>query len=139
MQRKASAVWNGDLKGGNGKLRFTDYEGDYSFPSRFEEGKGTNPEELIGAALAGCFSMSFANMLATEGLAPQKVATSADVTIERGDSGFSITKIHLSANVDAPSATIDQISAIGTKAKENCPVSKALSSVDITLDVTDKG
>ena len=92
MRRKAEAVWNGNLKEGNGTMRFGSgaFDGAYSFASRFEEGAGTNPEELLAAAHAGCFSMAFSATLADNGYAPQSVSTVADLTLEKTDAGFTI-------------------------------------------------
>lgn len=133
-QRKANAVWNGNLKSGKGTMKFGSgaFEGKYSFASRFEEGTGTNPEELIGAAHAGCYSMALSNELASSGFTPESVETDATVSLEKG----SITTIHL--NVTAKVADIDdeKFQEIAEGAKKNCPVSKALTGVEISLDAT---
>src|SRR6187401_282823 len=102
--RTANAEWAGALKDGSGKMAFGSgaFEGQYSFASRFEEGTGTNPEELIGAAHAGCFSMAFANMLSKAGNPPTSIETTAEVHLEKGDAGFSITRIHLTTKGDVP-------------------------------------
>lgn len=133
--RKAKARWNGDLQNGNGKMSFGSgaYEGSYSFKSRFEEGTGTNPEELIGAAHAGCYSMALSADLAEAGYEPESVTTNSTVKLEMVDGDPAITTIIL--NVTAKIADIDnktfQEHAEG--AKKNCPVSKALAGVNIEL------
>src|SRR5947208_285280 len=102
--RSANAVWEGDLKSGKGRMKFDGgaFEGNYSFASRFEEGKGTNPEELIAAAHAGCFSMAFSNELAKAGFPPKKVQTVAKATLEKVGEGFKITTIELVTEGDVP-------------------------------------
>jgi lipoyl-dependent peroxiredoxin len=134
--RTASARWEGGLQDGNGTMRFGSgaFEGQYSFASRFEEGEGTNPEELIGAAHAGCFSMAFANILAQAGFTPTYVRTKASVTFEKQEGGFSITGILLSTEASVPGIDAPAFQEHATKAKENCPVSRALKAVDIQLD-----
>lgn len=136
--RTASAKWEGDLKGGNGKMSLGSgaFEGQYSFSSRFEEGTGTNPEELIGAAHAGCFSMAFANGLAQAGHSPKRVETTARVHFEPVDGGFGITRIELSAEAEAEGLEEDEFQGLAEDAKENCPVSQALKAVEILLDAT---
>lgn len=132
--RKAEATWNGDLKNGKGIMSFESgaYEGSYSFKSRFEEGTGTNPEELIGAAHAGCFSMAFSNVLAEAGYTPESVTTNADVTLENG----AITTIVLNTKANVPDIDEDTFLEHAQGAKENCPVSKALAGVDIKLNAS---
>jgi lipoyl-dependent peroxiredoxin len=134
--RSASAVWEGDLKGGKGTMRLGSgaFEGQYSFSSRFEEGTGTNPEELIGAAHAGCFSMAFSNGLATAGFTPKRVQTQAKVTFGPTDSGLRISKIELDCEANVPGIDEKTFQAQAEEAKKNCPVSKALTGVDITLN-----
>lgn len=135
-QRKADAIWKGDLKTGNGTMKFGSgaFEGSYSFASRFEEGTGTNPEELIGAAHAGCFSMALSNELDKAGFTPKSVETTANVTLDAG--AGAITKINLKASANVPDIDNDKFQEIATGAKENCPVSKALKGVNISLDAT---
>ena len=139
--RTGSAVWDGTLKQGKGTMKLGSgaFEGPYSFSSRFEEGKGTNPEELIGAAHAGCFSMAFANTLATAGHDPQRVETSARVHLEPSDGGPSITRIELETEAEVPGIAEEEFQQHAQTAKENCPVSKALAGVDISLDATLQG
>lgn len=134
--RSASARWEGSLKAGNGTMKMQSgaYEGKYSFGSRFEQDPGTNPEELIAAAHAGCFSMALTAGLGKEGFDPQSVSTSAKCHLEMGDAGFSITKIELSTEAVVPDIDDGTFQQHASGAKENCPVSKALAGVEITLD-----
>jgi osmotically inducible protein OsmC len=112
------------------------FEGQYSFGSRFEEGDGTNPEELIGAAHAGCFSMAFANALAQAGHSPESVETAARVHLDQVEGGFGITRIELQTTVSAAGLEEDEFQRLAQQAKQNCPVSKALAAIDIDLDAT---
>jgi len=134
--RTANARWDGALQDGSGTMAFGSgaFEGQFSYASRFEEGPGTNPEELIGAAHAGCFSMAFANTLATAGYDPQRVETTARVHLEPGDEGPSITRIELQTEAEVPGIDADEFHQLADTAKANCPVSKALAGVDISLD-----
>ncbi len=135
--RTAEAEWKGSLRDGAGTMKVGSgtVEGAYSFPSRFEEGKGTNPEELLGAAHAGCFSMAFAAELGRAGFSPTSVHTVAKVHIERGDAGFAVTKIELQTNASVPEIDEAKFQEIAASAKVNCPISKALAAIaDITLD-----
>ena len=136
--RTANAEWSGNLPEGAGRMRFGGgaFEGAYSFESRFEEGEGTNPEELIAAAHAGCFSMAFANELAQAGYTPEKVSTEARVSLVKGDDGFSIRRIQLVTEASVPEIAEDEFSKIAENAKVACPVSKALAGPEITLDAT---
>jgi osmotically inducible protein OsmC len=125
------------MPGGEGTMRFGSgaFEGKYSFASRFEDGPGTNPEELIGAAHAGCFSMAFAGNLQRAGHEPQSVETSARVHIDKSDDGFTITRIELDTTASVPGIDEDEFQQIATASKEGCPVSRALAGVgEITLD-----
>jgi osmotically inducible protein OsmC len=112
------------------------FEGQYSFKSRFEEGTGTNPEELIGAAHAGCFSMAFSNMLSEAGHVPKRVETEASVHLERVDGKPTISRIDLEAKGDVPGIDDAKFQDIAAQAKAGCPVSRALASVEITLKAT---
>ncbi len=112
------------------------YEGKYSFVSRFENGDGTNPEELIAAAHAGCFSMAFSGALARAGFTPTSVKTSATVHLDKGAAGFSITRIDLDTVGEVPGIDEARYQEIAAEAKANCPVSRALAAVDITLNAT---
>lgn len=133
---KANATWNGNLKSGNGimSLDSGSYEGKYSFASRFENGKGTNPEELIGTAHAGCYAMALSNELAEAGHAPRSVDARAEVTFGITDGGPAITGINLNVEANVPGIDNDVFQQFAKGAKEGCPVSKALAGVDITLD-----
>jgi lipoyl-dependent peroxiredoxin len=133
--RKAQAEWNGTLQEGNGKMAFGSgaFEGPYSFASRFEEGKGTNPEELIAAAHAGCFSMAFAAGLGKNGFNPQQVKTTATVQLLKGAEGFSITTIELNTEARVPGIDNAKFQEIAEGAKKGCPVSKALAGTEIKL------
>ena len=136
--KKAEAVWNGDLKSGMGtmKLGSGSYEGSYTFASRFENGKGTNPEELIGAAHAGCYAMAFSNELDSAGFTPNSMDVKADVTLEMLEEGPKITTIKLTAKGDVPNIDEDKFQEIAEAAKNGCPISKALAGVDIQLDAS---
>jgi osmotically inducible protein OsmC len=136
--RKASAVWNGTLKDGNGTMKMQSgaYEGKYSFGSRFEEDPGTNPEELIAAAHAGCFSMALSGGLTRAGFTPEKVETSAKAHLEKVGEGFKITRIQLSCQATIPGIDDAAFQEIAAGAKAGCPVSQALAGVDISLDAT---
>jgi len=135
--RNASAVWEGNLKDGKGSMKLGSgaYEGAYSFISRFDSGAGgTNPEELIGAAHAGCFSMAFAHALAEAGHTAKRVATKAKVSLVKGADGFRIESIHLTCEGNVPGIDEKKFKEISEAAKTGCPVSKALTGVKITLD-----
>lgn len=134
--RKANAVWEGNLKEGQGKVALGSgaFEGRYSFGSRFEEAGGTNPEELIGAAHAGCFSMALTAGLGRSGFNPKRVATSAKVHLEKVGEGFKITRIELDNESEVPGIDETAFQEHAKKAKEGCPVSQALAGVEITLN-----
>jgi lipoyl-dependent peroxiredoxin len=134
--RTSEATWQGTLKEGSGsmKLGSGSYEGPFTFMSRFETGAGTNPEELIGAAEAGCFTMALNNRLFTNGFAPKRVQTSAQVFLEKTDAGMSITRIHLTTEAEAPDMTQEQFQEHAEAAKSTCIVSRALAGVEITMD-----
>ncbi len=134
--RKANAVWEGSLKEGKGtmKLQSGAFEGAYSFGTRFGEESGTNPEELIAAAHAGCFSMAFSAGLGKSGFTPTRVATSAKAHLEKVGEGFGITRIELSMEAEVPEIDEAAFNEIANGAKENCPVSKALAGVEISLE-----
>ena len=133
--RQAQARWEGDLRNGKGTMRLGSgaFEGQYSFKSRFEEGAGTNPEELIGAAHAGCFTMAFTNMLSESGHVPTRVDTTARVHLERVDGKPTISRIELETEGDVPGISDATFQDIAAKAKVGCPVSRALAAVPITL------
>jgi lipoyl-dependent peroxiredoxin len=134
--RTANAEWKGSLPEGSGKMAFGSgaYEGNYSFKSRMEEGPGTNPEELIAAAHAGCFSMAFAHVLSQAGFTPTSVRTKATVRFDKVEAGFAITGIHLSTEASVPGIENAAFQEHANTAKVNCPVSQALAAVDIKLD-----
>ena len=136
ITRTASAVWQGDLAKGKGTMKLSSgaFEGAYSFTSRFGDGSGgTNPEELIGAAHAGCFSMALSHILAEAGFIPTRVATKAAVKMDKVGDGFKIVRIDLSTEADVPG--IDEVTFLShaNAAKTGCPVSQALASVEIKL------
>ena len=136
-KRQASARWDGSLTDGNGTMRMATgaFEGPYSFQSRFEEGDGTNPEELIAAAHAGCFSMALSAELGRAGNEPESVETDATVHLEEVEGGFAITRIELSTRARVPGISDDEFQEIANAAKQGCPVSQALAGVDsIELD-----
>jgi len=134
--RTAEASWSGDLKGGRGMMSFGSgaFSGQYSFSSRFENGTGTNPEELIAAAHAGCFSMALSAGLAKAGYRPRSVSTTAKVSIEQSGDGFAITRSDLTTIADVPGIEEQTFQQHADAAKAGCPVSKALGGVDITLN-----
>ena len=134
--RKANAVWEGGLEDGKGKMSLGSgaFEGNYSFKSRFEDGSGTNPEELIGAAHAGCYSMALSVALEQAGYAPERVSTEAKVHLDKEGEGFAIKKIDLITEAKIPEISEEDFQEQAKTAKENCPVSKALAGVDISLD-----
>jgi osmotically inducible protein OsmC len=133
--RTAHAQWNGGLKDGHGTMKLGSgaFEGQYSFSSRFENGTGTNPEELIGAAHAGCFSMAFAGGLGKAGFSPKSIKTTAKVHLEKVGEGFEITKIDLETEADIPGIDQETFMEYAEAAKRGCPVSKALAGPKITL------
>ena len=141
MKRKASAVWTGGLKDGRGAIS-TDSgvlkETQYSFSTRFENGVGTNPEELIGAAHAGCFSMALSGQLGAAGMTAERIQTTATVALEKLESGFAITGIHLDLTAKIPGGDAAAFQKAAAAAKEGCPVSKALK-VPITIDAKLEG
>jgi lipoyl-dependent peroxiredoxin len=138
-KRTADATWNGSLQEGEGTMRMASgsYEGPYSFQSRFEEGDGTNPEELIAAAHAGCFSMALSGELGGRGAEPESVRTEARVQFLKQGAGWAITRIELITNARVSGIDEDAFQQAVQAAKEGCPVSKALAAVgEITVDAT---
>ena len=138
MARQATAEWKGDLKGGSGHVKTGSgaYEGNYSFTTRFEDKPGANPEELLGAAHAGCFSMALANMLATAGFVANSVHTTADVHLGKDDKGFLINAIELTVNADVPKVDEATFQQHVEKTKVGCIISRALASVPTTVKAT---
>jgi osmotically inducible protein OsmC len=134
--RNADAQWSGGLKDGKGTMKLGSgaFEGPFSFKSRMEDGTGTNPEELLGAAHAGCFSMQFSAMLEHAGFPPERVHTSAQVFFGPADGGFSISKIALTTEGKVPGIDDAKFQELAQGAKTNCPVSKALAGTEITLN-----
>ncbi|MCA9809214.1 MAG: OsmC family protein [Candidatus Dadabacteria bacterium] len=136
MKRSASAEWKGDLKSGKGTISTESgvlSDSQYSFKTRFEEGKGTNPEELVAAAHAGCFSMALSLELANFDLTADSLKTTAAVTLEKTDQGFAITKVHLDLKAKIPGADNATFQKAADNAKKGCPISKLLNA-EITLD-----
>lgn len=137
--RTATAVWQGTLTEGTGTLSSESgaiREAAYSFPSRFQEGTGTNPEELIAAAHAGCFSMALSHGLSQAGHPPTRIQTEARVHLEKGEEGFSITRIQLVTEAQVPGVDEDTFQEHAQGAKKGCPVSRALGAVPIELSAT---
>ena len=139
MDRSGSAVWHGSLKEGKGTISTqsgTLKDTRYSFVSRFAEGIGTNPEELIAAAHAGCFSMALSAQLTEAGLVPDSIETTAVLTLDLHGEGPTITKIHLTTKARVPGTDKAKFDELANKAKVGCPVSKVLKAAEITLDAT---
>ena len=135
MQRKGSAIWNGDLKSGKGTMSADSgvLKGtQYSFSTRFENGIGTNPEELIAAAHAGCFSMALSGQLGEAKLTPTSVGTTATVTLEKTDAGFTVTRVHLDVVAKVPGASQAAFDKAAADAKAGCPISRLLKA-EITM------
>ena len=141
MKTQGSAVWSGGIKDGKGAIStksgaLTNYP--YGFASRFEGKPGTNPEELIGAAHAGCFTMALSLILGEAKLTAEKMETTAEVSLDKDGDGFSITAVHLTLKAKIPGATQEQFEKLTGRAKSGCPVSKLLKAT-ITLDATLEG
>jgi osmotically inducible protein OsmC len=138
MKRKASAVWHGGLKDGKGGIS-TDSgalkDTQYSFGTRFENGVGTNPEELIAAAHAGCFAMAFSAELGKVGLTPESIAANATVTLDKTDAGWTVTGSHLDVKAKVPGANRTTVLGIANVAKAGCPISRLLKA-NVTMDAT---
>jgi len=138
MKRTASAQWTGDLKSGKGTVSTSSgvlKDSPYSFTTRFENAPGTNPEELIAAAHAGCFTMALSGALGRGGFTPQKLATTASLTLEQVEGNWTITAIHLETKATVPGVPKNKFAEIAADAKANCPVSRLLKA-NITLDAT---
>ena len=138
MKRKASAIWQGGLKDGKGTIS-TDSgvlsDTQYSFSTRFENGIGTNPEELIGAAHAGCLSMALSGQLGNAGLVAERISTTATVTMDKTEAGFTVTEVHLEVRAKVPGASQDAFETAAKNAKEGCPISRLLNA-KISLNAT---
>ena len=134
--RASSAEWKGTLKEGKGTMKLGSgaFEGQYSFSTRFEEGKGTNPEELIAAAHAGCFSMALSNILGQANFKADSIITEAKVTLEKVNDKMTVTKIHLSTVAKVPGCDAKTFEAKANDAKAGCPISRLLAAAQITLD-----
>ena len=139
--RNAEAAWEGSLKEGKGTMRLGSgaWEGPFSFGTRFEDAPGTNPEELIGAALAGCFSMALGAGLGRGGFTPKRIATKARVHIEKVEGGFGVTKIELTTDAEVPGVDEATFKQAVEATKAGCPISKALGAVPITVESTLRG
>jgi osmotically inducible protein OsmC len=136
MQRKASAQWQGDLKSGKGTISTSSgvlSKTQYSFSTRFENGVGTNPEELIAAAHAGCFSMALSGQLSGAGLVAESIETTATVTMDKLDAGWTISKVHLEVRAKIPGASATAFETAANGAKTGCPISRLLNTT-ITMD-----
>jgi lipoyl-dependent peroxiredoxin len=141
MKKHASAVWTGSLKEGKGTISTETgvlSSAPYGFRSRFEDGPGTNPEELIGAAHAGCFSMALSMLLGMNGLTAERIETKAEITLEKVGEGFAITASHLDVSARVPGTDSGTFEKIARQAKEGCPVSKLMNAT-ITMDARLEG
>jgi osmotically inducible protein OsmC len=141
MKRSASAQWKGSLENGNGTLSSDSgvlSTTPYSFNTRFKDEKGTNPEELVGAAHAGCFSMALSMILGQHDFTPERIDTKATVQLDEVEGGFAITKVHLHCRASVPGASADQFAEAAEAAKANCPVSKLLTA-EISMDAALEG
>ncbi|MDE1160803.1 MAG: OsmC family protein [Acidobacteriaceae bacterium] len=139
MDRSASAVWTGSLKEGKGSISMqsgTLKDAQYSFKTRFEDGVGTNPEELIAAAHAGCFTMALSAQLTSAEHVPDELSTTATVTMETTEDGPTVTKIHLVTKAKVPNIDKEKFDELAKKAKEGCPISRLLKAAEISLDAT---
>jgi osmotically inducible protein OsmC len=134
--RKASAVWNGNLRDGNGtvKTETGSFDGKYSFTSRFEEGKGTNPEELLAAAHAACYSMALSGNIKKAGFEPVKIITEDKVYVEKVGDGYTITKIEVFTDAEIPGIDAAKFNELAEATKKGCPVSRAMTGTEIILN-----
>ena len=136
--RKVKSVWNGTLKEGKGNMDITGYSGPFTFASRFENGKGTNPEELVGAAQAGCFSMFLSALISGENLAPESIETEASVTLGELDGGPAITKIQLDSVVKCKGISQEKFDELAAAAKEKCPISRLYAGGTANIELKAK-
>jgi len=136
--RKVKSVWNGNLKQGAGKMDITGYSGPFTFASRFENGKGTNPEELVGAAQAGCYSMFLSALISGEGLTPESIETEASVTLGELDGGPAITNIKLDCVVKCDGLAQDKFEELAAAAKVKCPISRLYAGGTATIELDAK-
>lgn len=134
--RHASARWSGGLKGGTGSVESQSglVKGSYTFPTRFEDAQGTNPEELMAASHAGCYAMAFSALLGEEGHEPKHIDATAHVTLDEVDGKPTITRVHLVTRGEVPGLDAEGFRRVAQQAKDFCPVSRALAGVEITLD-----
>ncbi len=131
--RKAKSQWNGTLKDGSGTMNFSNYSGPFTFKSRFEEGSGTNPEELVGAALSGCYSMFLSALISGEGLSTESVETTATVHLGKDDKGPVITTIELDSHVKCEGLSKEKFEELAAAAKEGCPISRLVAPTEVKL------
>ena len=131
--RTAKSQWNGTLKDGEGTMNFSNYSGPFTFKSRFEEGSGTNPEELVGAAHSGCYSMFLAALISGEGLTPESVETTAKVHLGKDEKGPLVTTIELDCQVKCEGLSQEKFEELAAAAKEGCPISRLVAAADIKL------
>jgi len=131
--RKAKSQWNGTLKDGSGTMNFSNYSGPFTFKSRFEEGSGTNPEELVGAALSGCYSMFLSALISGEGLSTESVETTATVHLGKDDKGPVITTIELDSHVTCEGLSQEKFKELAAAAKEGCPISRLVAPTEVKL------
>lgn len=131
--RTAKSQWNGTLNDGQGTMNFSNYSGPFTFKSRFEEGSGTNPEELVGAAHSGCYSMFLAALISGEGLTPESVETTAKVHLGKDDVGPVVTTIELDCQVKCEGLSQEKFQELSAAAKEKCPISRLVAAADIKL------
>jgi len=132
--RTAKSQWNGTLKDGKGTMNFSNYSGPYTFKSRFEEGSGTNPEELVGAAHSGCYSMFLAALIAGEGLSAESVETTAKVHLGKDEIGPVVTTIELDCTVKCEGLSQEKFQELSAAAKSGCPISRLVAAADIQLN-----
>lgn len=132
--RTAKSQWNGTLNDGQGTMNFSNYSGPFTFKSRFEEGSGTNPEELVGAAHSGCYSMFLAALISGEGLTPESVETTAKVHLGKDDVGPVVTTIELDCQVKCDGLSQEKFQELSAAAKEKCPISRLVAAADIKLN-----
>lgn len=131
--RKAQAQWKGTLKDGNGTMNFSNYSGPYTFASRFEEGDGTNPEELVGAAIAGCYSMFLSALISKENFKPDTIETTATVHLEKDDIGPKITSIELNTEVKCEGISTEKFNELAAESKQKCPISRLYAGTEVKL------
>jgi len=136
--RKVKSVWNGTLKGGSGEMNITGYTGPFTFASRFENGKGTNPEELVGAAQAGCYSMFLSALISAEDLTPESIETEASVTLGELDGGPAITNIKLATVVKCEGLSQEKFDELSVAAKEKCPISRLYAGGTASIELEAK-